>query len=59
MPRDMTTRFAGTFPHWDIRHWLDLRVQYDTWQAEQYGNPNEVQRVARRVRLIRRMIQHA
>ncbi len=55
----MTIRFAGAFPHWDIRQWLDLRVQYDTWQAEQYGNPNEVQRVARRVRLIRRMIQHA
>jgi hypothetical protein len=35
MPRDMTTRFAGAFPHWDFRHWLDLRVQYDTWQAKQ------------------------
>lgn len=33
--RDMAIRLAKAFPNTDIRFWLDLQVQYDTWQAEQ------------------------
>jgi antitoxin HigA-1 len=35
--RDMAIRFAKTFPNTDIRLWLDLQMQYDTWQAEQHA----------------------
>jgi plasmid maintenance system antidote protein VapI len=31
----MAIRLAKAFPNTDIRFWLDLQVQYDTWQAEQ------------------------
>jgi antitoxin HigA-1 len=33
--RDMAIRLAKAFPDTDICLWLDLQVQYDTWQAEQ------------------------
>jgi addiction module HigA family antidote len=33
--RDMAIRLAKAFPNTDIRFWLDLQLQYDTWQAEQ------------------------
>lgn len=33
--RDMAIRLAKGFPNTDIRFWLDLQLQYDTWQAEQ------------------------
>ncbi|OYV38957.1 MAG: addiction module antidote protein, HigA family [Rhodospirillales bacterium 20-64-7] len=33
--RDMAIRLAKAFPKTDIRFWLDLQLQYDTWQAEQ------------------------
>jgi len=33
--RDMAIRLAKAFPNTDIRLWLDLQLQYDTWQAEQ------------------------
>jgi addiction module HigA family antidote len=35
MSRDMAIRLAKAFPNTDIRLWLDLQLQYDTWQAEQ------------------------
>jgi addiction module HigA family antidote len=33
--RDMAVRLAKAFPNTDIRFWLGLQLQYDTWQAEQ------------------------
>jgi addiction module HigA family antidote len=33
--RDMAIRLAKAFPNTTIRLWLDLQLQYDTWQAEQ------------------------
>ena len=33
--RDMAIRLAKAFPNTNIRLWLDLQLQYDTWQAEQ------------------------
>src|SRR5580658_4547095 len=33
--RDMAIRLAKAFPNTSIRLWLDLQLQYDTWQAEQ------------------------
>jgi addiction module HigA family antidote len=33
--RDVAIRLAKAFPNTDIRFWLDLQMQYDTWQAEQ------------------------
>jgi addiction module HigA family antidote len=33
--REMAIRLAKAFPSTDIRFWLDLQLQYDTWQAEQ------------------------
>jgi antitoxin HigA-1 len=32
--RDMAIRLSKAFPNTDIRFWLDLQLQYDTWQAE-------------------------
>jgi addiction module HigA family antidote len=31
--RDMAIRLAKAFPNTSIRLWLDLQLQYDTWQA--------------------------
>jgi plasmid maintenance system antidote protein VapI len=30
----MAIRLSQAFPTTDIRHWLDLQVRYDAWQAE-------------------------
>ena len=35
--RDMAIRLAKALPNTDIRFWLDLQLQYDTWQAEQHA----------------------
>jgi addiction module HigA family antidote len=40
--RDMAIRLAKTFPHTDIRLWLDLQLQYDAWQAEQRASSIKV-----------------
>ena len=32
---DMAIRLGKAFPNTDIRFWLGLQLQYDTWQAEQ------------------------
>lgn len=32
---DMAIRLAKAFPHTDIRFWLGLQLQFDTWHAEQ------------------------
>ena len=40
--RDMAIRLAKAFPHTDIRLWLDLQLQYDTWQAEQRASSIKV-----------------
>ena len=42
LSRDMAIRLAKAFPHTDIRLWLDLQVQYDTWQAEQRASSIKV-----------------
>jgi antitoxin HigA-1 len=42
MSRDMAIRLAKAFPHTDIRLWLDLQVQCDTWQAEQRASSIKV-----------------
>jgi plasmid maintenance system antidote protein VapI len=34
----MAIRLAKAFPNTDIRLWLDLQMQYDTWQAEQHAS---------------------
>lgn len=41
--RDMAIRLAKAFPNTDIRFWLDLQVQYDTWQATQRAPSIHVQ----------------
>ena len=33
--QDMAIRLAKAFPNTDIRFWLDLQAQHDTWHAEQ------------------------
>ena len=40
--RDMAIRLAQAFPNTDIRFWLDLQLQYDTWQAEQRASSIKV-----------------
>src|ERR1700735_1187320 len=40
--RDMAIRLAKAFPNTDIRFWLALQLQYDTWQAEQRATLIEV-----------------
>jgi len=40
--RDMAIRLAKAFPNTDIRLWLDLQLQYDTWQAEQRASSIKV-----------------
>ncbi len=40
--RDMAIRLAKAFPKTNIRLWLDLQVQYDTWRAEQRADTIEV-----------------
>ena len=40
--RDMAIRLAKAFPNTDIRFWLDLQLQYDTWQAEQRASSIKV-----------------
>jgi addiction module HigA family antidote len=42
MSRDMAIRLAKAFPNTDIRLWLDLQLQYDTWQAEQRASSIKV-----------------
>ena len=41
--RDMAIRLAKAFPNTNIRLWLDLQVQYDTWQAEQRASEIKVE----------------
>ena len=40
LSRDMAIRLAKAFPHTEIRLWLDLQLQYDTWQAEKRASPS-------------------
>ena len=42
MSREMAIRLAKAFPSTDIRLWLDLQRQYDTWQAEQRASSIKV-----------------
>jgi antitoxin HigA-1 len=42
MSRDMAIRLAKAFPNTDIRLWLDLQLQYDTWQAGQRASSIKV-----------------
>ncbi|MSP03339.1 MAG: addiction module antidote protein, HigA family [Acetobacteraceae bacterium] len=35
LSREMAIRLSKAFPNTDIRMWLDLQVQHDTWVAEQ------------------------
>jgi addiction module HigA family antidote len=42
MSRDMAIRLAKAFPRTDIRLWLDMQLQYDTWQAEQRASSIKV-----------------
>jgi addiction module HigA family antidote len=44
--RDMAIRLAKAFPNTDIRLWLDLQMQYDTWQAEQHAFAIKVEPLA-------------
>lgn len=40
--QDMAIRLAKGFPNTNIRLWLDLQLQYDTWQAEQRADTIKV-----------------
>ena len=44
--RDMAIRLSKGFPGTDIRLWLDLQVQYDTWRAEQRAGEIKVRPLA-------------